>query len=57
MCEAADQMGEDMPIGLSGNFEYQGVGLAEQGGVGTAEQGEMGTFEQGEVGTSEQAAN
>lgn len=25
MYEAAEQMGEDMPIGLRGNFEYRGA--------------------------------
>ncbi|PQQ11221.1 hypothetical protein Pyn_18892 [Prunus yedoensis var. nudiflora] len=39
MYQAADQMGEDMPIGLGGSFEYQGVGGAERGEVGTTDQG------------------
>lgn len=31
MYDAADRMGEDMTIGLGGNFEYRGVGGGVEG--------------------------
>lgn len=53
MYEAVDQMGEDMPIGLGGRFEYRRVGEGNRGEVSTAEQ-EVGTADQSDVGGAEQ---
>ncbi|PQM42211.1 hypothetical protein Pyn_23039 [Prunus yedoensis var. nudiflora] len=51
MYDAADQMGEDMPIGLGGNFEYRGVvGEARGEKLGGAERGEeVGEAEDREI--------
>ncbi|CAL2264930.1 unnamed protein product [Prunus armeniaca] len=53
MFDATDQMGEEMPMGLSGNFEYRGCrrGSRSEEAGGTDQSGEGST--QGEQGANQ----